>query len=219
MRQQSAGLLQAAGLVVLERYCGFLATFVMALIALVASDFGARHPDLGSSVLLVFLVFLAPLTLVADRRAAKAAGRLRQLGLTRIAAALVSSAAEARFFISKPRLWTSVLALSAAMKLCVAIMLVLLAAGLGLRLGWAEVMVFLPLHTVVSALPVTLNGLGAREANLVIFFTQLGLSDEQATSLAFLHLIWIYATALPGGIFLLRGGAPRRGPDREQRAR
>lgn len=217
VRGQAAGLLPSAGLVVLERYCGFLATFVMAALALATSDFAPRQPALALAVLGLFALLLAPLALAASRRAAEvAAVGLRRAGLERTATTVAAGAAALRAFLVAPRAVAGVLALSAAMKLCVGAILVLLAAALGLRLPATDVLVFLPLHTVASALPVTLNGLGVREANLVLFFTRVGLGEEQAASLAALHLVFLVATALPGAVFLLAPGArpsePRDSP-------
>ncbi len=208
VRGAATGWLPSSGLVVLERYCGWLATFALALPAFVASGFARRQPGLAFVVAGLGAVALAPLALAASRHAAAAAGAgLRRARLNRIAATAETGAAAVRAFVAAPRALGGVLALSAAMKLCVVVTLLLLADGLGLRLRAADVLVFLPLHTVVSALPVTLNGLGVREANLVAFFDRVGLSGEQATSLAFLHLAWIYLVALPGVLFL---GSRRR---------
>jgi uncharacterized membrane protein YbhN (UPF0104 family) len=204
VRGEAAGWLPSAGLVVLERYCGLVATLGMALPALIAGGFARRQPGLALAVAGLSALLLAPLPLVANRRAAAAAGAgLRRAGLERAAAAAEAGAAAVRAFIAAPRAVIGVLALSAAMKACVAAILVLLGAGLGLELSWIDVLVFLPLHTVVSALPFTLNGLGVREANLVAFFTRLGLTSEQAASLALLHLLFLVATALPGAVLLV----------------
>ncbi len=214
-RDQAASLLQSAGIVVFERYCGFLATFLMALVALASGDFVRRQPELTVAVLALFVAFLLPLPLAASRGAGAVAERLlRRMRLVRLAETTGRAAAAARTLVRAPRLVAAVLALSAGMKLCVGATLVLLAAGLGLHLDLLDVLIFLPLHTVVSALPLTVNGLGLREANLVGFFSRLGLGPEQATTLAFLHLIWLYATALPGAVFLLAGRGRGRGSAR-----
>jgi uncharacterized protein (TIRG00374 family) len=206
-RSEDVTLLQSTGLVVLDRYVGFLATFLMALPALVVGGFATQHPEIALIVLLLFLLFLLPVFLAVGRHAGELTeNRLRQAGMGGFAELLHRAGMAVKAVATAPWLSLALLALSVAMKLCVAFVLVLLAEALGLRLRWLDVLVFLPLHSVVSSLPITPNGLGLREANLVVFFTELGLDAEQATSLAFLHLVWIYFTAIPGGLFLL---APR----------
>jgi hypothetical protein len=153
-------------------------------------------------------MFLLPLTIAASQSLVDLLRRgLERLRLPRIAGVLDRVTTAYRGLIRSPGLVALVVALSIAMKACVAWIIHLLATALGLRVGWGEVVVFLPLHTVVSALPVSVNGLGVREANLVGFFRVVGLTEEQGAALALLHLVWLYATAVPGGLLLLRSRA------------
>ena len=212
-RRVAASLLQSTGIVVLERYCGFLSTFLMALTALFASDFGSRQPRIAALVLALLALFLIPVPLAASPRLARAAERtLDRTGLPSLARVAARVASAVRSFAGDPALIGHLIGLSVAMKLCVAVILYLLARALGLAIGWYDLLVYLPIHTVVSALPVSLNGLGVREATLVGFFTLVGLSGEQAASLALLHLLWLYAIALLGGFLLLWRPADERRP-------
>jgi uncharacterized protein (TIRG00374 family) len=171
-------------------------------------------------LVLLFLLFLLPVFFAAGRRAGDVTeNRLRQAGMGGVAELLHRATAAVKAVVTAPWFMLGLLALSVAMKLCVASVLVLLGDALGLRLRWLDVLVFLPLHSVVSSLPIAPNGLGLREANMVVFFTELGLDAEQATSLTLLHLVWIYVTAIPGGLFLFaprsgRRDAPRDGASR-----
>ncbi len=203
--RRAASLLQSAGLVMLERYCGFLASFAMALAAMTLGGFYRRHTVLAILVAGLFLAILLPLALGSSRwLASRADLALRRLALVSAAELLGRVSAALRSLVAAPGLMLRISVLSAAMKLCVAAIIYLLGLGLGLPMSAIDLLVFLPIHTVVSALPVSVNGLGLREINLVAFFTQMGQSAEQAASLAFLLLVWTYLAALPGGIFLLR---------------
>ncbi len=211
-RGATAGLLQSTGIVVMERYCGFLATFLMALAGVAASDFAAREPELTALVALLFGLFLLPVLLAASGPLTRLLDRtLLRLRLPRAAGLVARIVGAVRSFVRSPGLILALTLLSVAMKVCVVAVFRFLADALRLEVPWHELLVFLPIHTVVSALPISLNGLGVREANLVAFFTSTGLTGEQAASLAFLHLIWVYASALPGGLLLLRR---RAGVDR-----
>ncbi len=201
-RKAAASLLQSTGIVLLERYCGFLAAFLVAIPALAFSDFGARQREWTIVFLLLFLLFLLLIPLAGSRGAAKAVETIfRRMRLEKLAELIPRASTAMRS--STSRLLLQVILLSLSMKLCAAVILYLLAVSLGLEIRWADLLVFLPIHSVVSALPIAINGLGVREANLTTFFTQMGMAPEQAASLAFLHLIWLYATALPGGAVLL----------------
>jgi hypothetical protein len=216
VRRQAAGLLPAAGVVLFERYAGFLATVLVALPAVVVGGYLSEAPLAAVALIALFAALTLPLVLASNRRMLQPVERgLRRVAPRRIAAVLGSLVTRLQAALPSAPAILVVITLSAAMKLCVALIIRLLAAGLGLDLGWADVLVFLPLHVAVSALPVTLNGLGVREANMVVFFVQLGLTGEQAASLAFLHLVWLYATGLPGAVFLFcwRPRLPEPGPE------
>ena len=206
LRRDAASLLQSTGLVIIDRYAGFSATFLIALAAIVASDFALRHTWIALLVSASFLVFVFPLCIAARPGLAAAAEAFcRRLALFKTAEFLARTTAALGSFLGSASLVLQVMALSIAMKMGMALTIYLLAIGLGLPMQLEDLLVFLPIHTVVSALPVSVNGLGLREANLVSFFTQMGMTEEQSASLAFLLLIWIYATGIPGGIVLLRG--------------
>lgn len=208
-RHRAASLVQATGVVVLERYAGFLATFLMAVGAIVFTDYSEEQPYVAVAVVGSLVAFLLPLLLgMRKGSAARIMAGLEKLRAERAARLMDRLSRALRRLARQPRLLLGLLALSAAMKACVALILHLLALGLGIEVSWIILLVFLPIHTVVSALPISLNGLGVREANLVGFFTLSGLTPEQAASLAFLHLIWIYGTALPGGLLLLVSESP-----------
>ena len=60
-------------------------------------------------------------------------------------------------------------------------------------------LVFLPLITVMTMLPVSIGGLGVRESTLLAFFVPVGLTPEQSVTLGLLwHAVTVVAS-LPGG--------------------
>lgn len=62
-----------------------------------------------------------------------------------------------------------------------------------------DYLVFLPLITVMTMLPVSIGGLGVRESAFVAFFVPVGLTPEQSVTLGFLwHAVTVVAS-LPGG--------------------
>ncbi len=72
--------------------------------------------------------------------------------------------------------------------------------------------VFIPLITLVEALPISIFGLGIRDASYVFFFSQVGVTREAALSLALLYLAVTVVYAAAGGIVFLLRGAPGRAP-------
>ena len=81
------------------------------------------------------------------------------------------------------------------------------ALALGQSFSITALAVFVPLISLAGMVPVTVNGLGVREALYVLLFGQLGASRDLSVSLALLYLAVTFMASLPGGIVyaVLRG--------------
>jgi uncharacterized membrane protein YbhN (UPF0104 family) len=64
----------------------------------------------------------------------------------------------------------------------------------------SAVAVFVPLISLAGMVPVSVNGLGVREALYILLFGQIGVTAEVAVSLALLYLAVTVVASLPGGV-------------------
>jgi uncharacterized protein (TIRG00374 family) len=84
---------------------------------------------------------------------------------------------------------------------------ILLGIALGANLPVAYYMVFVPITSIVLIAPISFAGLGVREGTYVFLFTQAGLPQEVALSLAL--MVYAFGTVFPGVIggviYLARG--------------
>ena len=82
--------------------------------------------------------------------------------------------------------------------------------ALHLQFPFASIAVFVPLISLASMIPVSVNGLGVREALYIFFFGRLGAPIEVSVSLALLYLAVTFTASLPGGVVyaLQRSGRP-----------
>ena len=73
---------------------------------------------------------------------------------------------------------------------------------------------FVPLITIMTMVPASLNGIGAREAGYVFFFHEVQLNATQATSLSLASYAFIIGISLLGGLVYLlqRDNRSARGP-------
>ena len=78
--------------------------------------------------------------------------------------------------------------------------------------GWIDYLVFIPAISLVSMVPLSVNGMGWREVSYIALFQAVGVSQARAAALAFLWLGVLVATSLPGGIIYILKGA-RRAPE------
>jgi glycosyltransferase 2 family protein len=104
-------------------------------------------------------------------------------------------------------------ALSLVFQFIVILMVFLNSLALGQAFPLAVMAVFVPLISVASMLPISVNGLGVREALYVMLFGRLGAPIEAALALALLHLAVTLATSLPGGlVYLLQRSGRKAAP-------
>jgi hypothetical protein len=86
----------------------------------------------------------------------------------------------------------------------------ILSLSLGLKVPLVSFFVFIPLITVASAVPVSIAGLGIREAGFVILFSRAGLKPEEALGLSLLLFTVMCLVNLIGGVEYLRTGRTYR---------
>lgn len=70
--------------------------------------------------------------------------------------------------------------------------------------------VFVPLISLAAMVPVSVNGLGVREALYLLLFGQLGSPPDVSVSLALLYFAVTFAASLPGGVVYAMHHAPAR---------
>ena len=84
----------------------------------------------------------------------------------------------------------------------------LLSFAIGLNVPIIYFFIFIPIINVISAIPITIGGLGLREYSFTIlfnmFFTELGVTSDQAVSLSMLIFASMILISLLGGVEYLR---------------
>ena len=88
--------------------------------------------------------------------------------------------------VHRPGLAFEVLTVGFAYQLAVMLAAFLSAKALGLPVGWTAVLAFFPVVAIVQVLPLTVGGLGTREAALVFFLHPLGVPQADAVALGLL---------------------------------
>lgn len=204
IRAEAKSLLQSTGLVVFERYCGFLSDFILAIPALCMGDLFLREPAVAMLVLALTVAFIVPVSMSANNRITEFLMRaFLRINFHKGAQLIQRISSAVRSLIFDKKLVMIVLCLSVLMKLLAGLQIYFFARGMAINMRLLDLMVFMPLHHIVSALPVSISGLGVREANMVVFFTRMGMTNDQITGVAFLSLVWFYISSLPGGLYLL----------------
>ena len=104
-------------------------------------------------------------------------------------------------------------ALALAMGLSLLLMLAiihyhyLVAQQLKIPISYLQLLVFIPILTVIAILPISLGGLGVKEGLWVYLFSRIGLTAEQALLLSVTLTFLAWLAALPGCLLLLLDSA------------
>ncbi len=104
-----------------------------------------------------------------------------------------------------PRLFSRIMALSFLFQFSVIVCIYLLAEALKLDIPFIHLCVIVPFVLLVEALPISIYGLGIRDATYVFFFARMGLPEVHGLTLALAYVLATLLYALSGGlIFIIR---------------
>ena len=102
-----------------------------------------------------------------------------------------------------PGLMVKAFGLSVLNQLLVVLVLMILAPGVGVHLPVVQFTVVLMLVFLVSSLPISLGGLGAREGAMMTLLLPLGVDAASVLALSVAYLLVLWCTTLPGAFMLL----------------
>jgi hypothetical protein len=99
-------------------------------------------------------------------------------------------------YLRRPSALIPAILLSLVLQFSLAVCQYLLAVGLNLSISLTTFLLVVPIANVVASLPVTINGLGMREASYLLLLGIAGVGKEPALALSLLY----FAATLTGGI-------------------
>jgi uncharacterized protein (TIRG00374 family) len=189
--------------VLVDRIMGMLSMALMALVAL-----GAGAGQMGGATTLMVVVVAGALLLftaaISSQRVADFFIRLPCLPRRfDLATRLERFSAAVRLYRCCGTVIVKVVAWSFIFQFAVYLSYYLLARGLGMSCPLWSFFAFIPLITLITMFPASLNGIGAREAGYVFFFREVGLGTAQATSLSLASYAFLVAVSLLGGLIYL----------------
>jgi uncharacterized protein (TIRG00374 family) len=204
IRQRSNDMMRSAASVFADRLSGF---FALVTISLISSVFVVQKTGEPSYFYLpcgIFLLLLGLLIALARprllRKMAETAGLYRY---ARVASILDKAFSSFARYGSRWATIGRVLLISFSFQSLVVVIVFLLAESLGISVPFIYFGAFIPLISLMEALPVSVYGIGVRDAGYVFFFGSVGMDDLQSRSLALAYLVMSIAFSLCGGLVLL----------------
>lgn len=204
--RQGHGAAAAVSPIVTERAVGLICMIGMGAAAVLQFGDETRLFHALRTLLLWLLVFGAagiavasfPATYYAFHRLLERWDRLRPVaGLLRITEAIHS-------YLSRPGLLLALILISLLMQGLMVVIFMILGLGVGDPLAPARYVFVVPVVLVAASIPVTVGGLGVREATAITLFTSVGMSQENAAAISLLFIPVLLLSGLPGLWFFLR---------------
>lgn len=111
--------------------------------------------------------------------------------------------------VHAPRVLGEATAMSILVQLAGVVTLWLIGMALGLDIPVAYYCILGPMVSLLTLLPISMNGMGVRELGMVAFLAPLSVHEDMAKTLAFLWFGASVAVSLLGGLVYLSGAYPK----------
>ncbi len=199
--------------VFMERNVGLFALLTIATAAaFVAPPVEVRGFNLLQLTLIVFAGFVAANIVLASRPAYRLVDHL--VAMTPLARMRPRAASLYDALVPyRDARWRGIVVAATAQSFlfqAVVILVVFLnAEALDMHPPIASLAVFVPLISLAGMLPISVNGLGLREALYVLLFGRIGIASDAAVSMAVLYFAVTLVASLPGGIVYALQRGPR----------
>jgi uncharacterized membrane protein YbhN (UPF0104 family) len=108
-----------------------------------------------------------------------------------------------------PKVVTGATLMSIVVQVAGVVSLWLIGLSLGLDVSLAYCCILGPMVSLLTLLPISVNGMGVRELGTVVFLAPLGVHEDAAKTLAFLWFMANVAISLLGGLVYLFGAYPK----------
>jgi glycosyltransferase 2 family protein len=107
-------------------------------------------------------------------------------------------------YFGKKQVLAKALLYSVILQLIVVLSVYILARGLSIEVTFLQLLVFVPLISLISLVPISISGLGLREGAYVFFLSSIGVRNDLAMTLSLLHFLSVAAASLWGFYEYLR---------------
>lgn len=192
---------KVAATVILDRLSGFLALTCIAIVSLLIG----YHLIESSAVIIVTTitagVFFTLSLILFSRRAAKVVSFiLIKLHLKRIENVWSKITEALNLFRNKKLLLLENFIISCLIQVSIVVATYLSALSVGVDSRMIYFFIVVPVIGVISTLPITIGGLGLRDASSVFFFAKIGIPSDLAFSVSLISFFFVTIIGVAGGI-------------------
>jgi len=187
--------------VFLDRLSGYIGLVLLTLLALV---FGLKIIDDKSVFLsleiIIGILVLALIFLFNPYAYKKINKLLKSLGANKILGMITELHEEIHIFRNKRKVIVKNICISFLIQLITPLTYYLISLALGLKINLLYFFVFLPIIGAITLLPISIGGLGLRDATTVFFFAKVGVVKHMAFAMSLINFSFILFYGAIGGL-------------------
>ncbi len=192
---------QVVATVLLDRISGYVGLVTLTLLAVLFGWRLIQDRSVLFSVAMITFVLIIVLSVLFNKPLyekinkilySPRAGRLRE--------AVKDLHQEMHIFRHHKRMIINNLICSLLIQVVVPVTFFIIALSLGIRINIIYFFVFIPIISAISLLPISLGGLGLRDAMTIFFFAKAGMSQGSAFAMSLLGFSFILISGLIGGL-------------------
>ncbi len=185
----------------LDRDAGMLAMMIIACAAIIAYPVRVPRVPVSLIVWIAFAAFLlGNIGIFSPYFHRLLTGLLQRLHLHHIAKKVDTISNAFQIMGKHKAVLVNSLVISFFNQLLVIAVTWIVALGLGIHLSFMYFLIFIPVITLISMIPISLGGMGLREWSFLSLFKAMGVPDASCIALGIISSIMIILSSLPGGI-------------------
>ena len=198
-QKTKATVTEVLSTIVMDRVSGFVGLFSLASVAVAFSPLARADRIAFTAIGVLGCALFVLLSLMISRRVAVLCAALCA-PLPKAARFLEGLFAKLRICRARPSAFVAMAAISVALHFGVVVVFWHTALALGVHQPFSYFCAIVPLLIVLSALPITIGGLGTREAGSVYFFAMAGVPAAAGMGISLFSFVYLLVCGLIGGV-------------------
>jgi hypothetical protein len=187
--------------VFLDRLSGFAGLVILALLSLLLGWHFIRDMGVLFSVMIITGILIAILFILFNNFLySKINSLLHNPNAGKIVELLKGLHEEIHYFRHHKRIIVNNLIVSILIQAIAPITFFTIALALGFKINIIYFFIFLPIIGAITLLPISIGGLGLREATAAFFFAKVGLASSSAIAMSLLNSLFIFVCGGIGGL-------------------
>lgn len=187
--------------VLLDRLSGYVGLVLLTLAAVFFGWSLIRDPSVAISVSILIALLIAMLLILFNRFVYSKINKfLHSPSAGRIREAITNLHREIHYFRDNKKVMLNNVILSIVIQSITPLAFYMIALAIGIKLKLVYFFIFLPIIGAITLLPISIGGLGLRDAMTVFFFAKVGVVKDLAFAMSLLSFMFIVIYGSIGGI-------------------